>query len=257
MKLNDYAYIPVLEKRLFQSEFQLVITESIYWLSHILKEKLHSLYVYGSVAKGCAKPQQSDLDLCIILCDDLTQLETTRLNEIQVQLTVNHTEVSKIDFDIGMLADVMSEVNLYSWGYWIKHHCRCIYGDDLAIHFSQFIPSREIAEAVNGDFVNVLNDYIGQINHCNDDSELKLLYRAASRKLIRSTNILRWKNDNDWPETLSEYTQKFVQRYPERQFEINYFLYQGTAPFADEQFVGKLIQFINWLDYERSNSINK
>ncbi|EMG6526310.1 MULTISPECIES: hypothetical protein [Providencia] len=151
----------------------------------------------------------------------------------------------------------MSEANLYSWGYWIKHHCRCIYGHDLATYFSQLIPSREIAEAVNGDFVNVLNDYIDQINHCNDDAELKLLYRAASRKLIRSTNILRWKKDNDWPETLSEYTQKLVQRYPERQFEINYFLYQGTVPFADEQFVGKLIQFINWLDCERSNSINK
>ncbi|MEQ4661023.1 MULTISPECIES: nucleotidyltransferase domain-containing protein [Providencia] len=257
MKLKDYKYIPVPEERPFQPEFQSIITESIYWLSCILKDKLHSIYVYGSVAKGCAKPQQSDLDLCIILCGALTQLETTRLNEIQVQLTVNHIEVSKIDFDIGILTDVMSEANLYSWGYWIKHHCRCIYGYDLATHFSQFVPSREIAEAVNGDFVNVLNDYIDQINHCHDDSELKLLYRAASRKLIRSTNILRWKNDSDWPETLFEYIQKFVQYYPERQNEINYFLRQSIEPFADEEFLKYLAQFISWLDVEHSNVVNK
>ncbi len=57
MKLNDYEYIPVLEEKPFQSEFKLIITESINWLRCILKEKLHSVYVYGSVAKGCAKPQ--------------------------------------------------------------------------------------------------------------------------------------------------------------------------------------------------------
>ncbi|MBV2191289.1 nucleotidyltransferase domain-containing protein [Providencia rettgeri] len=257
MKLNDYEYIPVLEEKPFQSEFKLIITESINWLRCILKEKLHSVYVYGSVAKGCAKPQQSDLDLCIILCDGLTQLEATKLNELQIQLMIKRTEVSKIDFDIGIITDVMSEANLYSWGYWIKHHCRCIYGDDLATCFNQFTPSRAIAEAVNGDFVDVLNAYIDQINNCNDDAELTLLYRAASRKLIRSTDILRWKNDNDWPETLSEYAQKFVQRYPERQNEINYFLCQSLQPFVDVQFLEHLVQFICWLDVEHSNIINK
>ncbi len=44
-----------------------------------------------------------------IMCA-LTQLETTRLNEIRFNSTVNHIEVSKIDFDIGILTDVMSEL---------------------------------------------------------------------------------------------------------------------------------------------------
>lgn len=49
---------------------------------------------------------------------------------------------------------------------------------------------------------------------CDDAAKRKLLRRAASRKLIRSTDILRHKDDMDWPESLESYVQKFTQRYP-------------------------------------------
>ena len=43
-----------------------------------------------------------------------------------------------------------------------------------------------------------------------DAKEQILLQRAVARKIIRSTNILRSDEDNDWPETLLEYRSRNI-----------------------------------------------
>lgn len=43
-------------------------------------------------------------------------------------LESRHTEVIKIDFDIGSRSEVLAADNRLSWGYWLKHHCRCLWG---------------------------------------------------------------------------------------------------------------------------------
>ncbi|GAB1440829.1 nucleotidyltransferase domain-containing protein [Providencia sp.] len=214
--IDSNGCIPILEYVPIQSEFQGVITETVSQLIQLFQTKLHSVYVYGSVAKGRAVPKQSDLDLCVILTCSMTSSENIKLAELQEYLAAQFHQVSKIDFDIGVYSDVFNEANLYSWGYWIKHHCRCIYGEDLTVQFMPFSPSKKITEAVNGDSVEVLNDYIQQITNCTHPNKLKLLQRAASRKLIRSTDILRLENDPDWPESIEDYVQKYTHRYPEQ-----------------------------------------
>ncbi|MGG4607364.1 nucleotidyltransferase domain-containing protein [Providencia sp. Me31A] len=182
--------------------------------------------------------------------------EESRFAEMQRYLAEQFHEVSKIDFDIGVYSDVLDEANLYSWGYWIKHHCRCIYGEDLATQFMPFSPSKKIAKAVNGDFVEVLNGYIKQIENCRHSNELKLLQRAASRKLLRSTDILRLEGDSDWPESLDDYLRKYTQRYPEQKNRLDYFFAQSLNPIANgPQFVSNLRWFINWLVNEKNKAI--
>ncbi|MEQ5730145.1 nucleotidyltransferase domain-containing protein [Providencia alcalifaciens] len=253
MTLNLNGYIPMLEEVPIQSEFQEIITETVEQLAWLFKTKLHSVYAYGSVARGSATPQQSDLDLCVILLQPATVQENAGLTEMQLQLVTQYSNVSKIDFDIGLYSEVIDKDNLYSWGYWIKHQCRCICGADLSTQFNPFMPSRQIAEAVNGDFVEVLNGYIQKIKNCNNFDELKLLQRAAARKLIRSTDVLRLDTDRDWPSSLKDYMQKFTGRYPEQKSRLDYFFTQSLHPSADaNQFIDNLIAFINWLDHERN-----
>lgn len=69
---------------------------------------------------------------------------------VQSVLEKNNPVISKIDFDCGLLEQVLDPDNVLSWGYWIKHHCRCVYGEDLSHRFQAFKPSKAIAVAVNG-----------------------------------------------------------------------------------------------------------
>ncbi|MGG4662214.1 nucleotidyltransferase domain-containing protein [Providencia vermicola] len=254
MALDKNGCILVLGEQPYQSEFQQVITESINCLSALLNKNLHSIYIYGSVAKGQATPYKSDLDLCVIVNQPVNQIEVSHLAQLQETLASDYQVVSKIDFDLGSYPEVMDKANLYSWGYWIKHRCRCLYGDDLSKKFMPFLPSKKIVDAVNGDFIEVLNGYIHQIDTCRDLTKRKFLQRAASRKLIRSTDLLRKEADKDWPDSLEDYVQKIIRRYPTQKRAIQYFLVQAREPSAhDEQFTVHLYEFMNWLSYERDH----
>jgi hypothetical protein len=90
------------------------------------------------------------------------------------------------------------------WSYWLKHHCVCVYDEDLRDRFEPFRPSREIAVAVNGDFLAVLNGYVARMKPALEPEQRHALQQAAARRAIRLINILREEKDRDWPVSLEE-----------------------------------------------------
>lgn len=251
MTISQVGKIKLPSTKCFQSSFQSVITDVTEQLPQLLKERLHSIYVYGSVANGCATEGISDLDICLILNHEINESEIHLLDNARAILEKQHSIVSKIDFDIGVLSEVLAPNNLYSWGYWLKHHCRCIFGDDLTQYFLPFSPSRKIALAINGDFVQVIDSYIKQIDERQLAIEKHHLQRVIARKLIRSTNILRSEKDEYWPETLEDFVKIVEANYPEQQKSINYLLSESINPLDDiNVFIQKAKLFTHWLEVE-------
>jgi len=151
---------------------------------------LDGLYLYGSVARGDAIPGVSDLDLTLVLREPATAELLARLEAVRCALEQRHPFVTKVDFDIGHHAQVLATENRNGWGFWLKHQCRCLWGNDLSVHFERFRPSRDIALAVNGDFHAVLSAYLTRIACADTETQRLRLQREASRKLIRSTHVL-------------------------------------------------------------------
>ena len=48
--------------------------------------------------------------------------------------------VSKVDFDIGSVDEALAPEHHDSWGFWLKHHCRCLWGEDRPPLFRCFSP---------------------------------------------------------------------------------------------------------------------
>ncbi|MCU7645972.1 nucleotidyltransferase domain-containing protein [Pseudomonas piscis] len=221
-------------------------------LCHSLDQPtLHSLYLYGSAARGEARVGISDLDLTLILRQPPAPGLLDELEQLRLQLQARHPEVSKIDFDIGHLEQVLASDNRPSWGYWLKHHCRCLLGEDLRQRFAPFKPSREIALAVNGDFLAVLNDYATRIDHAPTPGQTLRLQREASRKLLRATNLLRPEQEPSWPRSLDEHAQLFVLHYPQMKVAIEEFRQaaEATTP-ADAGFSSRLRQMAQWMSQQ-------
>ena len=87
-----------------------------------------------------------------------------------------------------------------------------------------------------------------------DAKEQILLQRAVARKIIRSTNILRSDEDNDWPETLLEYRSRFNSRYPSLATDIDYFLEISSEPQGNiAEFIKRVKSFTYWLNTEFIN----
>ncbi|WP_313276490.1 nucleotidyltransferase domain-containing protein [Kosakonia cowanii] len=243
------GFITCLPDTPLQPAFRPVVDEVIGLLHARFDALVHSIYLYGSVAKGAAVAGVSDLDVCLITRRVLNAAEHDGLREIAARAQALHPVISKVDFDCGTLAEALAPENQFSWGYWLKHHCRCVAGEDLASRFSRFTPSREIAVAVNGDFIPVLQGYLQQLAEASD---ARLLQRAAARKLLRATNLLRRAEDNDWPETLEEYASRVIQRFPQQQQAIGWLLQQCHTPEDDTaHFTAKTNALMRWLEESR------
>lgn len=234
-----------LDDAAFQPEFEPLLADVCASLS---QSGLGGIYVYGSVARGDASPGESDLDLSLILLEPPDAQVLAHLETLRQALERRHPVVTKIDFDIGHRAEVLAPENANKWGFWLKHHCRCVWGEDLSLRFARFPPSRAIALALNGDFEQVLSGYLTRIDHAGTASERLRLQREAARKLIRATNTLRADNAASWPHTLEEHVAAFIQHEPTMRIQIAYFLFEARNPNADcEPFTTRLRAFIDWM----------
>ncbi|AZF21783.1 nucleotidyltransferase domain-containing protein [Pseudomonas sp. R3-52-08] len=230
-----------------QSEFEPLLADAVATLSQSAFG-LDGIYLYGSVARGDASVEASDLDLTLILRDAPDECLLKQLELARLALEQRHPCVTKVDFDIGHRAQVLAPQNHNRWGFWLKHHCRCLWGDDLGLRFEPFRPSRDIALALNDDFVEVLSRYRADIVQAANTPQRLRLQREAARKLIRSTHTLRSAEATMWPQTLEEHVALFRQRYPTMITQIAYFLFEARNPSAEgEAFLLRLDAFIDWM----------
>ena len=231
-----------------QHNFRPAVDDVVAVLRERLGDLIHSIYLYGSVARGAAVAGISDLDICLLLTRQADENEQRRLAAIKSDIARKHTVVSKIDFDIGTLNEARAPENSLSWGFWLKHHCRCLYGQDLSVLFGLYRPSRALAWAINRDVTEVLSEYATRLSRASQPWQQRPLQRAAARKLIRATNMLRKDSDTDWPRSLEEHVERFVARYPGREAAIAFFFAESQAPRATaEAFILQLNDFRRWL----------
>lgn len=248
MAVDDNGYITRLKRKDIQPAFSDVVADLVRILPCCFPGLIHSLYLYGSVAEGRATAGLSDLDVSLIFNYKPDDRTSARLAAIKNELEINYPVVSKIDFDCGLLHQVLHPENKLSWGYWLRHHCVCVYGEDLSHRFETCKPSKAIAVALNSDFRTVVDALIAQIHASGDENRKLLLQRAVARKLIRATSLLRDEQDTDWPETLTEHSDKFILRYPALAGEMDYLMAMAHQPYDEETtFEKRVMAFAGWL----------
>lgn len=251
MAVDKYGFITLPNFRGFQPAFSQLVADVIQTLTMTFPDLIHSVYVYGSLIDATATEWLSDLDLTVIYYREPDADATAKIDVVKTALEQDHPVVSKIDIDPGVLEEVMLPANDIRWGYWLKHHCVCVYGEDLRDRFEPFRPSKEIAVAVNGDFIEVLNGYVALMKPTLKPAQRHVLQRSAARKAVRSTNILRENNDQDWPVTLKELGEKFNDRYPALAEEMDYLLSISHRPGGDIMvFASRITTFSYWLNAE-------
>ncbi|STW30372.1 Uncharacterised protein [Klebsiella michiganensis] len=92
---------------------------------------------------------------------------------------------------------------------------------------------------------------MAQIRSSADKNEGLQLQRAAARKIIRATSILRSEYDKDWPDTLAEHHGKLIARYPEKADDMDYLLAVSHEPQGElADFEKRILAFASWLNVE-------
>ncbi|WP_026824421.1 nucleotidyltransferase domain-containing protein [Exiguobacterium marinum] len=166
--------------RHIQPEFETVLYKAIELVKEAFGEQLHSIYLYGSIGRGTAVAGQSDLDLTVLVHEDI---DATELVEQTEQLLTEHPEVIKIDYDIGRLDVALDSANHFEWGFWLRHLCACVYGEDVSTQFPLMKPDARVSEALNQDLVSTIETaksklLHGKISHLEKRSIVKRVIRG-------------------------------------------------------------------------------
>ncbi|MDU2490087.1 MAG: nucleotidyltransferase domain-containing protein [Clostridium celatum] len=195
--------------------YQKALDEIIYILRRCIGNKLHSIYLYGSVGRGEAILASSDIDLSVILKSPLTSLENKILQQETRKFICNNHNIPKVDYDMGILEDVNKNENLYSWGFWLKHICTCIYGEDLSIKFPRMKPNINISKSLNMDIVSTLKSYRKAI--IKEDFNNYILLSALKR-IVRGVYCIISVVDNSWSTNIQENLVIIQHYFPKENF---------------------------------------
>lgn len=218
------------------------IHESIERLKHLFHQHLHSVYLYGSVARGEAIPIKSDLDLIAMFNTPLSSDKLAELKILSGELSKNYRSLVR---DVGIAVayyDYTVDPSNYYENALLKELCVCVYGEDLGERFGPYKLTSEIAIRFNGDIDEVLERTLKRLTTASGE-DFKTCTQSFARKLIRTYYSMVMVRFQIWTTRLHEQSEVFLHHFPEKEVIIRTLLQWIDEPPKDREAVYELFKF--------------
>lgn len=217
------------------------IYETIARLKNDFTQQLHSVYVYGSVARGEASIKMSDLDLIAMFNHELDSEMLVKLKVLAKELSHKYRSLVR-DVGIAMAyVDYTLDPENYYENAFLKELCVCVYGEDIAKQFGPFRLTPEIAISFNGDIYTILNRTLKRLKMATTEEYITLT-QNFSRKLIRTYYSMIMVRSQIWTTRLHEQSEVFTLYFPEKESTIRTLLHWIDEPPTDREIVYELFK---------------
>jgi uncharacterized protein len=183
-------------------------------------DKIHSIYLYGSVATGKAKSPTSDLDLLIVLEAKPTQKTKTALKELSDSLSQKYQrEFREVGFAVTYKNEALRGKETFALNFFITILCVKIFGDNLFPKGTKFAITKRLACSLNPDIDTSIEEAKKNIKSAsNDEAVIKI--QSMMKKIIRTAFNLVMVEENHWTTDLDEMTKIFTKHYPDKKEQI-------------------------------------
>lgn len=204
------------------------IQESIKSLKELSKQ-LHSVYVYGSVARGEAVEKKSDLDLIAMFNTSLGADKLAEVKKLAGELSQKFRFlVRDVGIAVAYYDYTIDPINYYENAF-LKELCVCIYGEDLGNRFGPYKLTSEIAIRFNGDINEALNRTLKRLETASKE-DYKIITQSFARKLIRTLYSMVMLRSQIWTTRLYEQAEVSIQHFPEKESMIRTLLKWADDP---------------------------
>jgi predicted nucleotidyltransferase len=242
--------IPVIDpKQPFQADYQPAVIDLVKFFKAGLRDNLHSIYIYGSVARKTAHYDQSNLDVVIVTHRSFGDNRATLINTLRWRFQKSYPFINGIDIQTPLVKEVATLDSLFSWGF-LLHHCAvCIYGDNLGDCFGDFEPSWEIAKHWNMDIADWSRYYRDKLAKSATPTDQAAVQKVIAKKLLRASYSLVMYRDKNWYDDPLECGMQFLRYHPDKQVEIDRLaiLLSGRV-IPKRSVIALLDSFSAWLD---------
>lgn len=241
------------------SVFLPVLNGSIAALKSTFEAKLHSIYLYGSVATGQAMLKHSDLDILVIFACPMSDIDHAEIKRVGGTLSASYqSSVREVGLAITSLQEALAEENLSGLGCFIKHLCVCVDGEDIRPLFPKFRPSIEVARGFNADYAAVMQAKLEELAKTDQTIVVQSLIRQMCRKTIRTGFSLVMPRLNCWTTDLESSFNCFCHYYPEKRSSMAPILdWTQQPPENLTEFLPTITPLAEWLTTEFDRVICK
>lgn len=214
-------------------------------------DKLHSIYLYGSVATGKAKSPTSDLDLVVVLKTKPTSELKSELKELEKTLSKKYQKTFReVGFAITYKNEVLRGKEAFGWRFFLTILSVKIFGDNLFHKEIKFSPTKKLARNLHLDISKNIQEAMRKIKSSNDD-EAKLQIKSIMKKIIRTAFSIVMEKENYWTTDLDEMTKIFTKHYPKKKQQINAVLKMSKSKVSDRKSATSILNnFGKWVSSE-------
>jgi hypothetical protein len=232
--LNSGVY-PVIQK-----EYKAPVQKSIDAVLEHFSEIIHSIYLRGSVAKGIAILNVSDIDFIFISTIELTKEEKSILyDEIEPKICVEFPYINGIELHFQTLDSLQQ-----NWvQFMMSTQCVCIYGEDLNLTLPKFkIDENAYSHigSLESDISSIQEEFIKETN----SDEIKSACTWIMKRIVRvgfEICIRRGERAQKYTRDLYPCYEVFSEYYPERKAEMFEALTLAIYPIDDKDKIDKIL----------------
>lgn len=207
------------------------IEEAIDRLEKLFPERLISVYVYGSVARGEAVIKKSDLDLLAMFDTTLSGDEITNLKELVAELSRTYQSlIREVGITFAYQDYTMDPANYYENAF-LKELCVCVHGDDVMEPFGPYPLIPEIPIRFNGDIAAVSDRLLNRLKPASN--EFSYVTQKIARKLIRTFYTMVMVRSQIWTSRIHEQAEVFLRYFPEKASTVRTLLEWLEEPPSD------------------------
>jgi uncharacterized protein len=173
-----------------------LLREAVQTLGRALGDAAHSIYLYGSVATGQARPPRSDLDLIVVL-DELLPDAVRRIADdlsARNRHLVREVGIGSVDLETLGRQDLVGDAERC----FLKHYTVHLAGPDLRDDFPLCEPTARLAAGFNGDLGAVLDHVHPRLSQERDVQERDALARKTCRKILMAAATLLSVREGGW-----------------------------------------------------------
>ncbi|WP_134774547.1 nucleotidyltransferase domain-containing protein [Ornithinimicrobium flavum] len=166
----------------------------------LLGADLDSVYLYGSIPRGTARPGLSDLDGQVLLTRSPTEDDHRALEVVKARLRAAYPQVSTVEILVDARSALVDPADRHDGGFHVRVLCTPFWGPDAGREVAPHRPDLDLARGVQGDWRGALTRLREQAGGAGPGSgpgptEEVAVCRATGRRLARiafSWVLPRW-----------------------------------------------------------------
>lgn len=218
-------------------EYQQLLNELKIKVENRFTTDLIAYYLLGSIGRGNDKPNISDMDTEIIIKRKITDEDKAWLKEIETEVESKYPTLEQLDIDL-IEDKELENPDIDNLKFILKTDSVLICGQDITASFKSFPPGLELAKLLNDKYQETLEEIINYLPEPDEEDQnnpeyIKQHVRWIAKKALRLSLGIIMVDEPFYTRSMEEMANKFAEKYPIYQSQIQKALLQYHQPTND------------------------